>query len=719
MSSLPSTLEAVTVYREGATCRRRAEIPAGVDRQVRLGGLPLSLEPGSVRARVIGGSGRVVDVRAQFDVRFAAPADTPQELQARDAAAEALEALQTERARLDREIAELESLQPQYPEQKPGAPPRAAPVEAILALSEFRDAQLAERHRARRELEPRLRDAQQEYTLRQQRLAEASSAKRGETAQLERVVVVTLAEPPREGLQLELEYAVPGARWVPNYTLTLDRSLSSGTLTMRASVAQHTGEDWSRVSLSLSTAEAKRRADLPELKALKIGRRQDEPPRSGWREPPPGLDDLFQGYDAAIGQALVKARPVGGRAERHEEVQRRVLEAADELERGLPSRVKKMVAPPPPAPRLAAPAPPPPPAPASMAAPAPQRSGGAPMRSRKEVARADDLSDEFADEGAFDEGVLGGSFETDEITGSFRAPGITLRHDVSDYSRLTLQGPEAGARRGRLAPAPQAEFAVAAGLSVEVSFIMQAVLMLEAQATGVLQLPLPAQCSPVASVRSFDYRYDCAARADIPSTGKWTQVQVMECAVGLSAEYVCVPSVEPKVYRTLTVSNRSSHALLPGPVDVSAGDEFLMTTQLPAIPPGAAESHRLGLGVEESIKVSRKTQMKETTGGFLGGSTVLPHDVDIELNNRLATPALIEVRERVPVPEGHEKDLKVEEVKVEPPWERVETPIDGRVVSGARRWRVTVPPGQSFRLAAQYAIRMPADRMLVGGNRRD
>ena len=230
---------------------------------------------------------------------------------------------------------------------------------------------------------------------------------------------------------------------------------------------------------------------------------------------------------------------------------------------------------------------------------------------------------------------------------------------------------------------------------------------------------MPSLCDPVTSVKSSDYRYDCGSRLDVRSTGKWVLVPVMSCPVGLTAEYVSVPSVEQKVYRTLTIANRSTHALLPGPVDVTTGDEFLMTTSLPAIGPGADQSHRLGLGVEEAIKVARKTQYKETTGGFLGGSTVLPHDLEIELNNRLAAPALIEVRERVPTVDANEKDLKVEEVGSNPAWEKVEGPVDGEIVKGARRWRVMVPPGQSLKLTAQFAIRMPADKMLVGGNRRN
>jgi hypothetical protein len=93
--------------------------------------------------------------------------------------------------------------------------------------------------------------------------------------------------------------------------------------------------------------------------------------------------------------------------------------------------------------------------------------------------------------------------------------------------------------------------------------------------------------------------------------------------------------------------------------------------------------------------------------------------VEIELNNRLSTPAPVEVRERLPLPAPHEKDVKVEEVKIEPLWDAVEGPLDGVVTHGLKRWRVVVPPGQRLRLTAQYAIRIPADKMLVGGNRRD
>ena len=53
MLSIESTLASVTVYREGAVCVRQARVQVDADRAVRFIRLPLSLEPGSLRAQVV------------------------------------------------------------------------------------------------------------------------------------------------------------------------------------------------------------------------------------------------------------------------------------------------------------------------------------------------------------------------------------------------------------------------------------------------------------------------------------------------------------------------------------------------------------------------------------------------------------------------------------------------------------------------------------------
>jgi uncharacterized protein (TIGR02231 family) len=305
----------------------------------------------------------------------------------------------------------------------------------------------------------------------------------------------------------------------------------------------------------------------------------------------------------------------------------------------------------------------------------------------------------------------------DEAEDAAPAPAFTPSHDLLDYAGLRMQGPDAGAQRGRLLPAPSWSLGVAVGVHVRVEVITALIEHARREADAVGHLPLPRDFIAVTAQDRFDYRFEARAPADVPSTGTWVGVAVADCDLELRPRYVCVPAVESQVYRTLELHNRTATALLPGPVDVVREGQFLLTTQLPPIPPGA-DGRRIGLGVEESIKVARNTRFNETTGGLFGGSAVLPHEISIELDNRLGVPAEIEVRERVPVVSADEKDLEVKEHDVEPPWTVVDTPIDGVLVHGLRRWRVTVPPRQKTTLTAKFTIRMPGDRMLVGGNRR-
>ncbi len=274
MSQVSSMLDAVTVYAAGAVCTRRAKVePAQVTGlRLRLTGLPLSLLAGSLRAKVLAGPEklRVLDVRADFDVTLADELDVPVEQQALEKAQQALAHLQGELGRLDQQLSELASLRPQFPVQKKGAPPREAPVEAMLKLGTFVEDEVQARQQRRRELAQQVEDAKNEVELRRRRLQEASNALKTERVQVSRAAVITFSEPPSAAFELALEYQVPGARWVPSYELRLAKDLEKGALAMRAAVVQQTGEDWSQVKLSLSTASLDRRTDLPELKALKI-----------------------------------------------------------------------------------------------------------------------------------------------------------------------------------------------------------------------------------------------------------------------------------------------------------------------------------------------------------------------------------------------------------------------------------------------------------------
>ncbi|NUS13765.1 MAG: DUF4139 domain-containing protein, partial [Streptomyces sp.] len=282
------------------------------------------------------------------------------------------------------------------------------------------------------------------------------------------------------------------------------------------------------------------------------------------------------------------------------------------------------------------------------------------------------------------------------------APGT----DPLDYARLTLQGPDAGKEwRGRLRPPPAAANAIASEY--------------RGRAAGVARLPRPPHAVDVrVSAGSFDYRFDTAAPVDVAADGRWHTVAVGEEPVDAEFEYVSVPSVDPAVFGTVWVTNTSPHALLAGPVDVVVDGDFVLTAPLPTLAQGQRQP--VGLGVTESVKVARRAHMRESTAGLRGGTTVLDHTVEIDVANRLPYPVVLLVRERVPV--SADKDVRVEEHKAAPPWQAAVRPLDGQengYVGGARTWRVELAAGGTATLSGGYAIRLPAGKAVVGGNRRN
>lgn len=716
-----SRLEAVTVYARGAVCTRVGEVtlpPGSGDTALRFVGLPLSLVPGSLRARVASGppGARVLDVRPGYETRQGEAINVPEEQRAMEAAEEQVQKLQRVHAGLEHQLQELAALRPTFPTPPRGAPPRPAPVEAILALGSFTESAMAELHDARRAHQKKLDEANAELRLHRQRLSEASSAQRTEQVQVFRTAELRLSDATLNApITIAVEYLVLGARWLPSYELRLARSMDSGALWMRASVAQSTGEDWAAVRLSLSTADLDRRTELPALRALRIGRAQPPPPRSGWREPPAGLSELFGDYEAFAGRAtapkqvqpLVSAPPPPAPPPPQPPEDLMADEDEPAADEG-PSREEAFggrarAGAPPPASRRAAPS----------AAPSLARApslGGASnkvaMLERSMVNESMEEPSALFDDGAEAEGGAG-ERGPEGLAGPAQA--------LLDYGRLTLVGAQAPERRGQLQPAGELELLSVSLVAVQVAAITVSVRTREEQAQRLLALPSPSHCAPPReSAGSYDYQYACSAPVEVASTGGWHAVPVMACEVGLSPAFACVPAVDPAVYRTLTLTNRGPHALLRGPCDVSLDEGFLLTTQLPTVAPGA--NTELGLGVEEAIKVARKTAFKETSGGLLGGSTVLPHELEIQIANRLGAAAAVEVRERIPI--TFDTDVKIEEAQVKPPWTKDEGPREGQLLRGGRSWRVTVPAGQVLTLSAQFTIKMPSDRMLVGGNRR-
>ena len=101
-------------------------------------------------------------------------------------------------------------------------------------------------------------------------------------------------------------------------------------------------------------------------------------------------------------------------------------------------------------------------------------------------------------------------------------------------------------------------------------------------------------------------------------------------------------------------------------------------------------------------------------------SSLLAHTLELEIQNHLPDAALVEIRERLPhVPEAASDDIAIELGEITPDWEDYEPKRPGPKLEGGKRWKLEVPAGAKRELSAKYAIRIPTNHELVGGNRRE
>ncbi|MGQ0682223.1 mucoidy inhibitor MuiA family protein [Bradyrhizobium sp.] len=261
-----SAVDAVTVYPDGATVTRviALDLPAG-DSTLVARDFPLTLDASSLR--VEGEAGTKLTIGA-IDTRPPRPVP-PANLSEID---KRIEALKDERANWQGAIAAAEARRKfaeRFAESSPaglGEKGEARPLSewraAFAAVSE----EVAAANTAIRDAERKQREIDREVA----RLETDRAAK--PPAKLE--VRIDLAAQAVTKATLRVTYAVRNARWTPLYDARLDTGTKDRKpaleLVRRAEIVQNTGEDWSNVTLGVSTLRTARGGNAPELNTLVV-----------------------------------------------------------------------------------------------------------------------------------------------------------------------------------------------------------------------------------------------------------------------------------------------------------------------------------------------------------------------------------------------------------------------------------------------------------------
>jgi hypothetical protein len=674
--SVESRIEQVTVYANGARVRRVASLRAPLPSVVRFVGLPLSVIDDTVRSEAEGAV--VTAIRVSVDTPSGEPrAEESDELRA---ARQRVALAESEEERLRGALEKLAAA-PIIEDDTSDDPPAAwasivAARRELVALRAKREQALREQlSAALHELD----DGKRALEVVIEREHRASTAKAARVHEVRKYAELELTG--SGDATVRIEYQIRAARWAPSYVARLDSD--QARFELRAVVAQDSGEDWSDVALRLSTAEPERFTQLPELQPQKIGRRQQEPAKRGFRPPPAGADALYADFDRSF--------PSSGDAT--------VEETADEQEDlALFDQVWDEDTSKPRA-RFAMPA----------SAPLAKRSGA--MIGAIGGAVAGTIAAPFgAVAQAITRGAPGGGGAEYSKQRAHVAVAPTPR---LDYGNLRMGAPGA-AQRGMLVPTRE-RLAVDLAARVETGIAL------------IDQLPVPP--GHVADwAHNYDYAFASDGKVEIKSDAAWHSIALTSRAGTAKIRHVAVPREQADVFRVAAITNPFDGPLLPGPIDVYLPGpidvydrgQFLVTSEVDYTPPGGSVD--IGLGVDPAVKIARNVEFHEEAIGMLRGGLRLVHAITIDVENLAPRPIELEIRERVPVTREGDDDVEVSLGKVDPPWERytpdTEAPRDARL-RGGYRWQLKVPATTKQLLRAGYEVKIAGKHELVGGNRRE
>ena len=192
-------------------------------------------------------------------------------------------------------------------------------------------------------------------------------------------------------------------------------------------------------------------------------------------------------------------------------------------------------------------------------------------------------------------------------------------------------------------------------------------------------------------------------RVDILADNTPHKVTVLTLNMGAELDYLTVPKLVDEVYRRAEVVNDSEVTLLPGPVSLFHGGEYVGRASLPKIAP--RETFETTMGIDERIKVERKLVKRETDKKFLKDKRRIQFAYEIKLENHTGDDQAVTVRDQIPLP-LHE-DIKVKLEKDTPA-------VTEKDEMNRLKWKTTLSKKDKRTIRYDFSVEYPRNMQIRG-----
>lgn len=262
-----AAIREVTLYQGRAMVSRTADSPAREGLfELRFEQLPAALDPATLQATVTSarGGAKLLDVRYEETVTPSDVTNNPElraAIERLEAARRESEALAMRMAAVNDRYTLLNSIrQKTATESAKDFGSKSLDPEALAKQIAFLDATQAQLIADRVKLDAELRSNTDAINALQAKV----NALGGQT-KIERTAIVTVGQSIAQSAEVTLRYLVVNAGWQPRYAVRADVEAGALTIEYDADIRQATGEDWTDVRLTLSTAQPTQKAAPGEV----------------------------------------------------------------------------------------------------------------------------------------------------------------------------------------------------------------------------------------------------------------------------------------------------------------------------------------------------------------------------------------------------------------------------------------------------------------------
>ena len=204
--------------------------------------------------------------------------------------------------------------------------------------------------------------------------------------------------------------------------------------------------------------------------------------------------------------------------------------------------------------------------------------------------------------------------------------------------------------------------------------------------------------------------YEIAKKATVPSDRTEHKFPLSSQTLQADFEYSTYPKASAFAYLGSRVKNGAENHLLAGQTNLYLDEEYVGKAAIDTISPN--ETFDLYLGVDESVKVSRKQIEKKVDETLIAGipspNKKITYRYKIEIENFKAKNAKVKLFESMPAAGTDKIKVKINEVSLKP------TEKDWKDRQSIWLWELNLAPNAKQEITYSFTIEYPKDLVIQG-----